>query len=347
MNTIQKLASKIEALSVEYVPTRLHERFSEGIASFGLSEFTSLNTSGRLLRSNPETGKQRIYRLGRDRRMIQITRQIIIQHFLPKAGLLHMSLDHSQFGPFYIAILALSVGKGRSIPVWLEVQKRDGKLLVPLMKALGILFGYMDQSDRQRIILTMDRWFASPQLFGFLDSYHIGFICRVKSDLPVMVLWDPYHPVVTGQISHEETSVTYADMELRFVRSEWHEGMKQAEPWFLLTNIPGERLSRQQVLNYYAKRFEIEEFFKDIKWIQRYEWHQIKKAAVMHVVLSFAFLGWWLLYDCLAAVVAASRHRNLRRQRDRLSWFRSCWEALQRDLRQPLLDLRLGGPSFV
>ena len=347
MKTIQNLASKIEDLAREYVPARLHERFNEGIASFGLSEFTSLNTSGRLLRANPETGKQRIYRLGRDCRMVQIIRQIIIEHFLPKAGLLHMSLDHSQFGPFYIAVLALTTRKGRAIPVWLEVQKRDGKLMIPLMKALGTLFGCMDETDRRRIIMTIDRWYASPQLFEFLDASHIGFICLVKSDLPVMVLWDPYQPVLTGQISHEETTVTYAEMELRFVRSEWHEGMKQAEPWFLLTNIPEEQLSRRQILNYYAKRFEIEEFFKDIKWIQRYEWHQIKKAAVMQVVLSFAFLGWWLLFRCLASVVAASRHRRLRRQRDRLSWFRSCWEALQRDLRQPLVDMYLGGPSFV
>src|SRR3990167_7553806 len=114
MKTIQKLASKIEDLAREYVPARLHERFNEGIASFGLSEFTSLNTSGRLLRANPETGKQRIYRLGRDCRMVQIIRQIIIEHFLPKAGLLHMSLDHSQFGPFYIAVLALTTRKGRA-----------------------------------------------------------------------------------------------------------------------------------------------------------------------------------------------------------------------------------------
>ena len=141
--------------------------------------------------------------------------------------------------------------------------------------------------------------------------------------------------------------VEYADMELRLVRSNYHESMKQEEPWFLLTNIPKDKLSRQQVLHYYAKRFEIEEFFKDIKWIQRYEWHQIKKAGVLQVVLGFAFLGWWLLFDCLAAVVKASRSRTLKRERDRLSWFRSYWEAVQRELRQPLLNSFLGGRSFV
>ena len=130
---------------------------------------------------------------------------------------------------------------------------------------------------------------------------------------------------------------------LRFVRSDYHDGMKQNEPWFLLTNITEEKLSRRQVVNYYARRFEIEEFFKDIKWIQRYEWHQVKKKAVMQGILSIAFLGRWLLYNCLPKVVQASRSRNLKRRRDRLSWFRSCWEQVQRELRQPLL----GGINFV
>lgn len=342
MNTIQKLNRKIEALAAAYVPTRLRERFTEGIALFGLTDFTSLNTSGRMLRDNPESGKQRVYRLGRDKRMVGFVREIILQALLPKAGKLHLSLDHSQFGPFYIAILAFCPHRGRAIPIWLEVQKRDNKLMKPLMKALTLLLAEMG-GDTARIILTMDRWFASPQLFRFLNEHQVGFICRVKADMPIMAPWDPYNSVTVGQISHEDLEVDYAGMNLRFVRSDYHEGMKQKEPWFLLTNIPTEALSRRQVVNHYAKRFEIEEFFKDIKWVQRYEWHQIKTKAVMQVILSFAFLGWWLLYSCLTTVVKASRRRHLKRTRDRLSWFRSCWEVVQRELRQPLL----GGADFV
>ena len=342
MKTIQKLTTKIESLATEHVPICLRDRFAEDITSFGLTDFTSLNASGRMLRDNPETGKQRVYRLGRDNRMVGIVREIILQEFLTKAGSLHLSLDHSQFGPFYIAVLALCTRRGRAIPTWLEVQKRDNKIMRPLMKALKGLFSEMGE-DTSLIILTMDRWFASPQLFQFLDGYHIGFICRVKSDLPVIVPWDPYNNVPAGQISHEDLMVEYAGMDFRFVRSDYHEGMKQKEPWFLLTNIPSEKLSRKQVVIHYAKRFEIEEFFKDIKWVQRYEWHQIKKKAVMQVILSFAFLGWWLLYTCLAQIVRTSRTRHLKRTRDRLSWFRACWETVQREIRQPLL----GGISLV
>src|SRR5450631_3428964 len=306
METIQKLSTKIECLAKEYVPTRLRKRFAEGVTSFGLTDFTSLNTSGRMLRENPETGKQRAYRVSRDTRMATLARYIILHHFLPKSGSLHLSLDHSQFGSFYIAVITFSTRRGRAIPVWLEVQRRDGKLMRPLMKALKDLLEEMGQ-DASRVVLTMDRWFASPQLFKFLDSYKVGVICRIKSDLPVMVPWEPYNTVVAGQISHEELMVRYADMDLRFVRSDYHEGMKQKEPWFLLTNIGEEILSRRQIINHYAKRFEIEEFFKDIKWVQRYEWQQIKKKAVIQTILSFAFLGWWLLYDCLAQVVRVSR----------------------------------------
>src|SRR5690606_12084083 len=81
--------------------------------------------------------------------------------------------------------------------------------------------------------------------------------------------------------------------------------MKQDEPWLLLTNIPPSKRTRQQILHTYAKRFEIEEHFKDIKWIERYEWHHIRKLTVARTVFMFAFLGWWLL---LKARKAATEH---------------------------------------
>jgi len=34
--------------------------------------------------------------------------------------------------------------------------------------------------------------------------------------------------------------------------------------------------NQSQVVNRYAERFEIEESFKDMKWLNRLEWQQIK-----------------------------------------------------------------------
>lgn len=330
MRTIQKLSTKIYALAEEYVPTKLRQRFLDGVQGLGLSEFHSLNANGRNLAASPNAGQQRMYRLVRDGRLAEAIHQILLKHFLPKSGLLHLSLDHSQFGRFYIAVLALSVGRGRQIPLWCQVSFRDRALMRPLMKALTGLFNDIG-TDTSRVLVTMDRWYASPKLLPFLDAAGVRFIVRVKSNLPVMVPWDCFHPVLAGEVSHEETDGEYGGLSLRLVRSDYHEAMKEPEPWFLLTN--DRTLNRQQILNYYAKRFELEETFKDVKWVQGYEWQQITSAQVIRVVLSFAFLGWWLLYQCLQPVVRRSRSRKINPKRQ-LSWFRSCWETLQRELHQ-------------
>lgn len=332
MKNIQKVSLKIHSLATDYVKPKLRQRFLDGIKGLGLSEFHSINGNGRMLTSRPKAGEQRLYRTSHDMRFVDIIQRLIIERFLPKSGLLHLSLDHSQFDRFYIAVLALSVGRGRSLPIWCQVGFRDRELMRPLIRALTLLFQVLGE-DSKRILLTMDRWYASPKLLPFLSSYDVRFICRIKANLPVMVPWDPYHTMLAGEISHEELMVEYAGQGLRFVQSDYHEGMKQKEPWFLLTNVPAQELSRQQVIHYYAKRFEIEEFFKDIKWIQRYEWQKIMRPEVITVVLHFAFLGWWLLYSCMQPEVRLSRSRHIH-PKQRLSWFRVCWEALQREIHQ-------------
>jgi hypothetical protein len=132
-----------------------------------------------------------------------------------------------------------------------------------------------------------------------------------------------------------DTPVTYHGHDWRLIRSTLRTGMKSEEPWFLLTNIPTSKLSRQQVLRTYAKRFEIEEHFKDIKWIERYEWHQMRKLDTARTVFMFVFLGWWLL---LKAYRSAKDHPQARKThpKKKLSWFRTIWEYWQRLRSQPL-----------
>lgn len=115
--------------------------------------------------------------------------------------------------------------------------------------------------------------------------------------------------------------------------------MKDDEPWFLLTNLPDRTPSstwgytRRQILNRYTERFEIEEAFKDIKWLQRLKWQQVKRAEVIEALLHFIFLGWWLLW------VLEGEHtlKRVQRKKQQLSWFRTSWEKLQRLSRPPEL----------
>jgi hypothetical protein len=138
----------------------------------------------------------------------------------------------------------------------------------------------------------VDRWFASDRLFTLFAAFLICFIARTKSNKLVQLPWDPsWWKEPIHDISHEELPITYHSHKLRLVRSDYREGMKDPEPWFLLTNLP-EEVTRRMVLNRYKKRFEIEEAFKDVKWLQRLEWQRVKMPRVIRNLLLFVFLGW-------------------------------------------------------
>jgi hypothetical protein len=333
MPTLQKIQKLVQSLSETFIPPKLQFRFNTGIQAFSLQELRSVNSNGRILASKRKTGESRVYRLLRDTRWPGIVLKIILKQFVPAGtSFIHLALDHTQIGSFKVAVITLSVGRGRSLPIWCQVC--DDGTMTELMEALGVLFDQV--ANPGRFIITMDRWFASPNLLPFLNGRGVKFICRTKSSLPVTVPWDPYQTVPVAEVSHEETLCQYAKLDLRLVRSDWHEGMKQDEPWFLLTNIPDTVMSRRQILNRYAKRFEIEEFFKDIKWIQRYEWQRLETREVFAVLLEFAFLGWWIMADTMKDVIRKSRSRSIH-DHQRLSWFRACYEEFIKLLWPPQL----------
>lgn len=179
----------------------------------------------------------------------------------------------------------------------------------------------------------MDRWFASDKLLTLFENYHAYFITRTKSDKKIVLPWDPsWWRTPIQEVSHLELAVTYRSHLLRLIRSELKPNMKDPEPWFLLTNLPDE-ITRRQILNRYKERFEIEEAFKDVKWLQRLEWQRVRKPEVMRTLLLFVFLGWWLL-KCYVNPELAKASVHPKKQ---LSWFRQAWEYLQRLLRTPLL----------
>lgn len=338
MSTIQNVTRHVQLLTGKYIPKKLQQRFCTGVEALATQALHSLNANGRALSANRWTGESRMRRTVTDQRFPRLLLKMIIKEFLPHTGQLRLSLDHSTFGTFTIAVFALSAGKGRALPVWCVVT-RTGKghaLLQPLLKGFRLLLDQLSYQQRTRVVIVMDRWFAIPDLLEWLDHERLGFVVRLKQDTPVGVPWvEPYNTIPVGEVSLPDTPVTYHGHDWRLVRSDLHADMKSPEPWFLLTNISKQKLTRQQVLRTYAKRFEIEEHFKDVKWIEKYEWHQMRKLATARTVFMFVFLGWWLL---LKAYGQAADHPETRKThpKKQLSWFRTIWEYWQRLRSQPL-----------
>ena len=338
MSTLQNMQCRVQRLANSYIPKKLHDRFLTGVESLSTKALVSLNANGRSVSVNRWTGETRIRRTVTEERFPNLLLRAILKDFIPVRGRLRLSLDHSTFGVFTIAVFAISAGRGRALPVWCVVT-RTGKgqpLLKPLLKGFRPLLEQLSYDQRKRLVVVMDRWFAIPDLLGYLDDEHIGFIVRLKKDTPLGVPWvEPHKTTTAGDVSLTDTPVTYHGHNWRLVRSDLKPGMKEDEPWFLLTNIPPHKLTRQQILRCYARRFEIEEHFKDIKWIEGYEWHRMKKLSVARTVFMFVFFGWWLL---LKAYGTAKQHPDERKThpKKKLSWFRTIWEYWLRLRLQPL-----------
>jgi hypothetical protein len=327
MSTVHALTRAVHHLQTKHIAKGKARRFRCGVAALSLCEFVSLNAAGRKFSGNRWTGESKIRRLVTDTHLNdQLQRLLVSEVFGDRTGYWYCSLDHSQFGPFCIAVLAISNRAGRAIPIWIQVNVSEAALMLPLLSALDELFATLSFiAPNLKLVLVMDRWFAADKLFTLLTSHQAYFIARTKSDKKVQTPWDQYwqrSPI--GEISPQETAVTYRKHQLRLIRSELKPGMKDPEPWFLLTNLP-EEITRRQILNRYKERFEIEEAFKDMKWLQRLEWQRIRKPTVIRSLLLFIFLGWWLLWrygarDTLKIKIHPKKQ---------LSWFRQTWEQLQ------------------
>lgn len=358
MSTLQKMSAAVKQLQQKHIPKAKARRFFLGVEQFSLQEFSSLNATGRKLGVNRWTGENRIRRTVTDTNLANHLQRLLVTETLNgRTGYWYCSLDHSQFGSFCIAILAISHRRGRAIPIWCQVNVSEAGLITPLLVALEELFQLVSRAAPQLgLVLVMDRWFASDKLFQLFQQYGVYFIARTKSDKRVQLPWDPsWWRIPIQEISLPQTTVTYRSHKLRLIRSTYHEGMKDPEPWFLFTNLPepstkgnSDGATRQQILNRYAERFEIEEAFKDVKWLQRLEWQQVRKPEVIRTLLLFVFLGWWLAWRYIATTAYQQTPQNKIHPKKRLSWFRLSWEYLQRLLRTPLLPpqpvaLRSGG----
>jgi len=339
MSTLQKIQTAVHHLRNKYISKAKGRRFITGVTQLSLCEFSSLNAAGRNLGLNRFTGENRVRRLVSDISLSNQLQHLLIEEALTsKTGYWYCSLDHSQFGPFCIAVLAVSMRKGRAIPVWCQVNVSEAGLIRPLLVALEGLLCFLGRVAPQlKLVLVMDRWFASDNLFKLFEKYGTYFIARTKSDKQVRLPWDTsWQKTPIMEVSHKELSIIYRNHKLRLVRSEFRSDMKDPEPWFLLTNLP-EGITRRQILNRYAERFEIEEVFKDIKWLQRLEWQRVKKPEIIRSLLLFVFLGWWLLWRYITPFVRTQTSQTNLHTKKCLSWFRQAWEFLHRLLYAPLL----------
>jgi hypothetical protein len=79
---------------------------------------------------------------------------------------------------------------------------------------------------------------------------------------------------------------------------------------------------RHHLLSCYKEQFEVEEVFKDIKWLQRLEWQRVGMPAAIPSLLLFVFFGWLLLWRYGMKSMSTPRTHP----KKRLSWVRMVGE---------------------
>lgn len=215
-----------------------------------------------------------------------------------------VSFDWVQVRTFH-TLMAAAVFKGRAVPlVWASfTDKVQGKSQNPLEYGLLTLLRSM-VPDKVRIIVLADRGFGRTELGRHCQQLGLSYVVRIQSK--VWIKADRYEGKLAGYPLKAGQRKLLRDVEYRqsrpvvqHVAMHWKKGCD--DPWSLMTNLQGDA---RQICDLYARRFDIEEMFRDAK-NKRNGWAlrdiQIKSAKRFErllLILAWAYvllvgLGLW------------------------------------------------------
>jgi hypothetical protein len=215
-----------------------------------------------------------------------------------------VSFDWVQVRSFH-TLMAAAVFKGRAAPlVWASfTDKVQGKSQNQLEYGLLTLLRSM-VPDKVRVILLADRGFGRTELGRYCQQLGLDYVVRIQPK--VWVKARGYEGKLGGYPLKVGQSKLLANVEYRqsrpvvqHVAMRWKRGCD--EPWYLMTNL---KRDARQVCDLYARRFDIEELFRDAK-SKRNGWAlrdiQVKSAKRFErllLILAWAYvilvgLGLW------------------------------------------------------
>jgi hypothetical protein len=177
-------------------------------------------------------------------------------------------LDRTQWQDKNLFMVGVIIGK-RALPIyWHFLNKRGASncdeqkaILRPVLKLL---------KDYELVILG-DREFHSVILAKWLRQKKVYFVLRQKKDTNVKINGQDYQSLSAFKKSPGQrrflTSITvtkeweYSQVYMGIYWKRKYRGMGEAEPWYLLTNLP----SLESAIKSYKKRVGIEAMFRDCK----------------------------------------------------------------------------------
>jgi hypothetical protein len=252
------------------------QRNALGVLVAGLLECRQVGVCriGRHLPSQalPKHCIKRVYRFLRNER-IHLTKAFPLLASLAagRRRKVLISVDWTAVRNFWVLVAGI-VAKGRSLPIaWKAVDPLAYETSQNDVEEEFFLLLKKILPRRLRPVFLGDRGFKRGNLLAFLDGLDMKHIIRTTKDITVRA-----HsfrgklrnlPLRRGEVRNLGWVQLRKDdpITCRLVVV-WKEG--QEEPWYLCTNL---RLSSKKIVAAYAKRFTIEETFRDHK-SHRFGW---------------------------------------------------------------------------
>lgn len=286
-------------------PRKVHRLLTFGYRALSLQRIQSVNSNARSTIANRKTAESKAYRIGKSKLLRQAFPKLVARLGLVSPGD-RIAVDFSDFGIVQVLMFAKQTRSGRALPLWFAVlpygwtkETSQNSFVIQAIQQFLDVVGF-------QVGLVFDRGFAAPTIVQYLASQRVLFYVRIKGDKKVLgrkggvkarLLSAGVHPV--WAYGYRFNLVVTPEPDVRPKTNG-----KAREPWFLLTNDLV--ATAEEVTDIYYHRFEIEEVFKDAKYLFGLETVRFKIPERLVTVLWFVTLGFWL-HNRLELTLQSSR----------------------------------------
>ncbi|HEY9301371.1 MAG TPA: IS4 family transposase, partial [Phormidium sp.] len=196
-----------------------------------------------------------------------IIQEVISRQIKPGSQLI-IALDRTQWKENNVLMVS-AIQQKRAFPIfWMLLDKKGA---CSFAEQKEILHPVILLLQKYKLVIIGDREFQSIELAQWLHRQHLGFVLRQKCTTTFRQKREPFQPLSTIPIQpgihlfYEHISLTQKKGFNRFnLAVYWkrkYESKQEAEPWYLLTNLP----NIKSAIRVYSQRYGIEAMFKDCK----------------------------------------------------------------------------------
>lgn len=183
-------------------------------------------------------------------------------------SVIYLAIDRTKWQSNNILMVSI-IWRKRAIPIYWEILDKQGNSILENQQ-LVLMPVFAALSDYKLLVLG-DREFCSVTLANWLREKNVGFCLRLKKNVCIKTeeeLWtelkllglEPGNSFFNQEVTIRKT----APIEGFNLAGKWlgkYRNVITKEPWYILTSLA----DLQAAVDAYAKRFGIEEMFRDFK----------------------------------------------------------------------------------